>query len=168
MNSDNHRLWFLAETCLHTDGSLPLFHSLPKDLLRLRCSSVHAVPPSSNYDYYYYKWNNYSVSFSPPTPPAREHNDTSSHTVSRSQIQFLPEAQDDPQRRRPDIRKAKMLLGWEPVVRVTPDTHTHTQSQRGLYRMVVLSVTFTLRAEPHVKTQRTFLNLTDRDTAFFF
>ncbi|KAG9348680.1 hypothetical protein JZ751_028997 [Albula glossodonta] len=35
--------------------------------------------------------------------------------VSRSQIQFLPEAQDDPQRRRPDIRKAKMLLGWEPV-----------------------------------------------------
>lgn len=39
-------------------------------------------------------------------------------TVSRSQIQFLPEAQDDPQRRRPDIRKAKMMLGWEPVVRV--------------------------------------------------
>lgn len=42
-----------------------------------------------------------------------------SPTVSRSQIQFLPEAQDDPQRRRPDIRKAKMLLGWEPVVCVT-------------------------------------------------
>lgn len=40
-------------------------------------------------------------------------------TVSRSQIQFLPEAQDDPQRRRPDIRKAKMMLGWEPVVCVT-------------------------------------------------
>uniref|UniRef100_A0AAZ3PA50 UDP-glucuronic acid decarboxylase 1 n=1 Tax=Oncorhynchus tshawytscha TaxID=74940 RepID=A0AAZ3PA50_ONCTS len=36
--------------------------------------------------------------------------------VSRSQIQFLPEAQDDPRRRRPDIRKAKMMLGWEPVV----------------------------------------------------
>uniref|UniRef100_A0A3P8NEG4 UDP-glucuronic acid decarboxylase 1 n=1 Tax=Astatotilapia calliptera TaxID=8154 RepID=A0A3P8NEG4_ASTCA len=36
--------------------------------------------------------------------------------VSQSQIQFLPEAQDDPQRRRPDIRKAKMMLGWEPVV----------------------------------------------------
>uniref|UniRef100_A0A8C7Z3W7 UDP-glucuronic acid decarboxylase 1 n=1 Tax=Oryzias sinensis TaxID=183150 RepID=A0A8C7Z3W7_9TELE len=36
--------------------------------------------------------------------------------VSHSQIQFLAEAQDDPQRRRPDIRKAKMLLGWEPVV----------------------------------------------------
>uniref|UniRef100_A0A3Q2XGE0 UDP-glucuronic acid decarboxylase 1 n=1 Tax=Hippocampus comes TaxID=109280 RepID=A0A3Q2XGE0_HIPCM len=36
--------------------------------------------------------------------------------VSRSQIQFLPEAQDDPQRRKPDIRKAKMMLAWEPVV----------------------------------------------------
>uniref|UniRef100_H3AAQ7 UDP-glucuronic acid decarboxylase 1 n=1 Tax=Latimeria chalumnae TaxID=7897 RepID=H3AAQ7_LATCH len=35
---------------------------------------------------------------------------------SISEIQFLPEAQDDPQRRRPDIRKAKLLLGWEPVV----------------------------------------------------
>ncbi|MGH0133289.1 UNVERIFIED_CONTAM: hypothetical protein FKN15_053709 [Acipenser sinensis] len=35
---------------------------------------------------------------------------------SRSQIQFLPEAQDDPQRRKPDITKAKMMLGWEPVV----------------------------------------------------
>uniref|UniRef100_A0A673XY72 UDP-glucuronic acid decarboxylase 1 n=1 Tax=Salmo trutta TaxID=8032 RepID=A0A673XY72_SALTR len=38
------------------------------------------------------------------------------YNVSRSQIQFLPEGQDDPQRRRPDIRKAKMMLGWEPVV----------------------------------------------------
>ncbi|XP_031661893.1 UDP-glucuronic acid decarboxylase 1-like [Oncorhynchus kisutch] len=36
--------------------------------------------------------------------------------VSRSQIQFLPEGQDDPQRRRPDIPKAKIMLGWEPVV----------------------------------------------------
>ncbi|KAL3056079.1 UDP-glucuronic acid decarboxylase 1 isoform X1 [Trematomus bernacchii] len=37
-------------------------------------------------------------------------------SLSRSEIQFLPEAQDDPQRRRPDIRKANMMLGWEPVV----------------------------------------------------
>ncbi|MEQ2278325.1 UDP-glucuronic acid decarboxylase 1, partial [Xenotaenia resolanae] len=44
--------------------------------------------------------------------------------VSRSQIQFLSEAQDDPQRRRPDIRKAKMMLGWEPVV----SSHPHTSS----------------------------------------
>ncbi|KAM9802565.1 UDP-glucuronic acid decarboxylase 1 isoform X2 [Syngnathus typhle] len=36
--------------------------------------------------------------------------------ASKSHIQFLPEAQDDPQRRKPDIQKAKMMLGWEPVV----------------------------------------------------
>ncbi|XP_048389406.1 UDP-glucuronic acid decarboxylase 1 isoform X1 [Stegostoma tigrinum] len=35
---------------------------------------------------------------------------------SKSDILSLPEAQDDPQRRNPDIRKAKLLLGWEPVV----------------------------------------------------
>ncbi|XP_042665677.1 UDP-glucuronic acid decarboxylase 1 isoform X3 [Centrocercus urophasianus] len=35
---------------------------------------------------------------------------------SGSEIQFLSEAQDDPQKRKPDIRKAKLLLGWEPVV----------------------------------------------------
>lgn len=35
---------------------------------------------------------------------------------SESEIQFLSEAQDDPQKRKPDIRKAKLLLGWEPVV----------------------------------------------------
>ncbi|NXC15050.1 UXS1 decarboxylase, partial [Corythaeola cristata] len=37
-------------------------------------------------------------------------------TGSESEIQFLSEAQDDPQKRKPDIRKAKLLLGWEPVV----------------------------------------------------
>ncbi|XP_073520902.1 UDP-glucuronic acid decarboxylase 1-like [Phyllobates terribilis] len=35
---------------------------------------------------------------------------------SGGEIQFLSEAQDDPQRRKTDIRKAKLLLGWEPVV----------------------------------------------------
>uniref|UniRef100_F6XHJ2 UDP-glucuronic acid decarboxylase 1 n=1 Tax=Xenopus tropicalis TaxID=8364 RepID=F6XHJ2_XENTR len=35
---------------------------------------------------------------------------------SGGEISFLSEAQDDPQRRKPDIRKAKLLLGWEPVV----------------------------------------------------
>ncbi|KAG8451827.1 hypothetical protein GDO86_003863 [Hymenochirus boettgeri] len=35
---------------------------------------------------------------------------------SGGEIRFLSEAQDDPQRRKPDIRKAKLLLGWEPVV----------------------------------------------------
>lgn len=38
-------------------------------------------------------------------------------TGSGSEIQFLSEAQDDPQKRKPDIKKAKLLLGWEPVVR---------------------------------------------------
>ena len=36
---------------------------------------------------------------------------------SGSEIQFLSEAQDDPQKRKPDIKKAKLMLGWEPVVR---------------------------------------------------
>ncbi|XP_028713143.1 UDP-glucuronic acid decarboxylase 1-like [Peromyscus leucopus] len=35
---------------------------------------------------------------------------------SGSEIQFLSEAQDDPQKRKPDIKKAKLVLGWEPVV----------------------------------------------------
>lgn len=42
--------------------------------------------------------------------------------VAVRSIQFLPEAQDDPQRRRPDIRKAQLLLPWEPVVRVAHDS----------------------------------------------
>lgn len=37
---------------------------------------------------------------------------------SGSEIQFLSEAQDDPQKRKPDIKKAKLMLGWEPVVSV--------------------------------------------------
>ncbi|XP_078738780.1 LOW QUALITY PROTEIN: UDP-glucuronic acid decarboxylase 1-like [Lampetra fluviatilis] len=35
---------------------------------------------------------------------------------SSSPIVNLPEAQDDPQRRNPDIQKARRLLGWEPAV----------------------------------------------------
>lgn len=37
-------------------------------------------------------------------------------TGSRSGIVFQPLPQDDPRQRRPDISKAKTLLGWEPVV----------------------------------------------------
>lgn len=37
---------------------------------------------------------------------------------SGSEIQFLSEAQDDPQKRKPDIKKAKLMLGWEPVVSI--------------------------------------------------
>lgn len=37
-------------------------------------------------------------------------------TGSKSEIVFKPLPQDDPTRRRPDISKAKKLLGWEPKV----------------------------------------------------
>lgn len=37
-------------------------------------------------------------------------------TNSRSRITFHPRPEDDPQRRCPDIRKTKSILGWEPVV----------------------------------------------------
>ncbi len=39
-----------------------------------------------------------------------------STTGSSSQITFEPLPQDDPKQRRPDISKAKRLLGWEPKV----------------------------------------------------
>jgi len=35
---------------------------------------------------------------------------------SKSEIKFLPLPQDDPKQRKPDITKAKKLLGWEPKV----------------------------------------------------
>jgi dTDP-glucose 4,6-dehydratase len=37
-------------------------------------------------------------------------------TGSPSKITFLPLPQDDPKQRRPDISKAKQLLGWEPTI----------------------------------------------------
>jgi nucleoside-diphosphate-sugar epimerase len=37
-------------------------------------------------------------------------------TGSSSPIVFLPKPEDDPQRRRPDIGKAKSLLGWKPKI----------------------------------------------------
>jgi dTDP-glucose 4,6-dehydratase len=37
-------------------------------------------------------------------------------TGSRSKIQFKPLPEDDPKQRRPDIRRAKTLLKWEPSV----------------------------------------------------
>jgi len=39
-------------------------------------------------------------------------------TGSKSQITFLPPAQDDPRRRCPDISKAKRMLGWQPIVKL--------------------------------------------------
>jgi len=35
---------------------------------------------------------------------------------SKSEIMFKPLPQDDPKQRKPDITKAKTLLGWEPKV----------------------------------------------------
>jgi dTDP-glucose 4,6-dehydratase len=37
-------------------------------------------------------------------------------TGSRSQIRYEPLPQDDPKQRRPDITKARQLLGWEPKI----------------------------------------------------
>ncbi|AZO08373.1 MULTISPECIES: UDP-glucuronic acid decarboxylase family protein [unclassified Mesorhizobium] len=37
-------------------------------------------------------------------------------TGTRSAVKFLPLPQDDPRRRRPDIARAKALLGWSPQV----------------------------------------------------
>ena len=37
-------------------------------------------------------------------------------TGSRSEIMFKPLPENDPLQRRPDISKAKRLLGWEPEV----------------------------------------------------
>jgi dTDP-glucose 4,6-dehydratase len=37
-------------------------------------------------------------------------------TGSRSQIRYEPLPQDDPTQRRPDITKARTLLGWEPTI----------------------------------------------------
>ena len=39
-------------------------------------------------------------------------------TGSRSEIVFKPLPQDDPTRRRPDITKARALLGWEPKIKL--------------------------------------------------
>jgi len=39
-------------------------------------------------------------------------------TGSKSQISYAPLPQDDPKQRRPDITKARTLLGWEPKVQL--------------------------------------------------
>ena len=39
-------------------------------------------------------------------------------THSESQIVYRPLPDDDPARRKPDITKAKTLLGWEPKVKL--------------------------------------------------
>ena len=53
---------------------------------------------------------------------------------SASEIVFAPRPADDPRQRRPDISRAKRLLGWEPTVPVREGlrrTIAHFRSQRG-------------------------------------
>jgi dTDP-glucose 4,6-dehydratase len=39
-------------------------------------------------------------------------------TGSKSKIAYEPLPQDDPKQRRPDITKARQLLGWEPKIQL--------------------------------------------------
>ena len=54
-------------------------------------------------------------------------------TGSKSKIRFEPLPQDDPKQRRPDISKARRLLGWEPVV----DLRTGLQKSLEYFRSAV-------------------------------
>lgn len=55
-------------------------------------------------------------------------------TGSRSEIVFRPLPQDDPKQRKPDITKARTLLGWEPTfqladgLRITAEYFRQVQS----------------------------------------
>lgn len=49
---------------------------------------------------------------------------------SKSDIVFAPAPSDDPYRRRPDISKAKRMLGWEPKVRIDDGLKTTIDSFR--------------------------------------
>ncbi len=44
-------------------------------------------------------------------------------TGSKSQLRYEPLPQDDPKQRRPDISKAKRLLGWEPKIDLEAGLH---------------------------------------------
>jgi dTDP-glucose 4,6-dehydratase len=50
---------------------------------------------------------------------------------SRSPLRFEPLPQDDPQRRKPDITKAKEILGWEPKVGLEEGLRTTIDWFRG-------------------------------------
>ena len=55
-------------------------------------------------------------------------------TDSRSEIVFEPLPTDDPQQRRPDITRARDLLGWEPSVELR-DGLRMTIEQSGVERL---------------------------------
>jgi dTDP-glucose 4,6-dehydratase len=56
-------------------------------------------------------------------------------TESTSIVKFEPLPQDDPKQRRPDITKARTLLGWEPKI----DLHTGLQLSLDYFRTAVQS-----------------------------
>ena len=58
-------------------------------------------------------------------------------TGSKSEIKFEPLPQDDPKQRRPDISKAKRLLGWEPKI----DLETGLKLSLDYFRKAVQEVT---------------------------
>ena len=58
-------------------------------------------------------------------------------TGSKSEIKFEALPQDDPKQRRPDISKAKRLLGWEPKI----DLETGLKLSLDYFRKAVLEIT---------------------------
>jgi dTDP-glucose 4,6-dehydratase len=56
-------------------------------------------------------------------------------TDSRSPIVYEALPTDDPQQRRPDIGRARDLLGWEPVVKLDEGLR-RTIDQSGIERLV--------------------------------
>jgi len=57
-------------------------------------------------------------------------------TGSNSEVRFEPLPQDDPRQRRPDISKAKRLLGWEPVI----DLHTGLRMSLDYFKAAVHAI----------------------------
>jgi nucleoside-diphosphate-sugar epimerase len=53
-------------------------------------------------------------------------------TGSRSEIVFQPLPEDDPKQRRPDIGKARAVLGWEPRVPLEEGLRLTVEYFRGL------------------------------------
>jgi dTDP-glucose 4,6-dehydratase len=59
-------------------------------------------------------------------------------TGSRSEIVFQPLPEDDPQQRRPDIGKARAVLGWEPRVPLDEGLRLTVEYFRGLQATTVV------------------------------
>jgi len=62
-------------------------------------------------------------------------------TGSGSTVRFEPLPEDDPKQRRPDITKARRLLGWEPTI----DLRTGLQKSLAYFREAVLAERFPAR-----------------------